>query len=99
MIDTIQESVISLTEATRRAPGRRNLSTVWRWHMHGVRGIRLETIVCGGRRFTSAEALQRFFAATTAARDGIPATPAPRTSRQRRAAIAAAERQLDAAGI
>ena len=35
----------------------------------GVRGIRLESIMVGGTRCTSVQALQRFFDALTAAAD------------------------------
>ena len=54
--------------------------------------MRLETVVIGGRRFTSAEALERFAAATTAAADAAP--PPIRTPRQRERAIKAAEEKL-----
>jgi hypothetical protein len=54
--------------------------------------VRLETIVVGGLRYTSAEALERFAARCTAAADGT--TMPVRTTRQREAAIAAAEREL-----
>ncbi|MBX3437201.1 MAG: DUF1580 domain-containing protein [Planctomycetaceae bacterium] len=47
-----------------------NISTLHRWRLHGVRGHKLETVLVGGRRFTSDEALERFIARTTAAGDG-----------------------------
>jgi hypothetical protein len=65
--------------------------------MKGVRGVRLETIMRGGVRFTSTEAIQRFFDRSTAAADGEPA-PA-RTPAQRQKAIDRAEAELTAAGI
>lgn len=99
MVDLLSETTVTLTEASKRLPNRPHTSTIWRWYKTGIRGRRLETVVVGGRRLTSLEALSRFAGALTADRDGVPATPSPRTSRQRRAAIAAAERQLDAAGI
>ena len=43
-----------------------NRSTVHRWRVRGSRGARLETILAGGRRYTSHEALVRFFSAATA---------------------------------
>jgi len=46
---------------TRRCGRRLNVSTVWRWAMRGVRGRRLETVMCGAQRCTSLAALQRFF--------------------------------------
>ena len=57
MIDINEEEVISLTQVSKEYPGRPNASTVWRWHARGLHGIRLETIVLGGRRMTSREAL------------------------------------------
>lgn len=40
-------------------------STVHRWIKRGVRGIQLETIRIGGRRYTSVEAIHRFIEATS----------------------------------
>ncbi len=45
-------------------------STIHRWRLRGARGVKLETILAGGTRYTSAEALNRFFAGATAAADG-----------------------------
>ena len=89
---SLEESLITLTQASNRLPTRPHVSTIWRWYTRGVRGVRLETIVIAGRRLTSIEALDRFAAATTAAADGQPAPV--RTPRQREQAIAAAERRL-----
>jgi uncharacterized protein DUF1580 len=89
-----EETRLSLSAAASRIGV--HVGTLHRWRLRGVRGVRLETIVIGGLRYTSAEALERFVAATTAAADGTPA-PAIRTSRQRETAIAAAERELASA--
>ncbi len=62
MIDLRCEQMRSLTQATKDVPGNPHVSTLIRWWRRGVRGIRLETIVVGGRRFTSLEAIQRFVA-------------------------------------
>jgi hypothetical protein len=43
-----------------------NCSTVFRWIVKGVRGIRLEAARLGGQWFTSREALQRFAERLTA---------------------------------
>lgn len=48
-----------------------NRSTAHRWRKRGVRGVKLETCLLGGRRCTSDQALQRFFADTTTAADGV----------------------------
>jgi hypothetical protein len=42
-----------------------------------VRGVRLETVVIGGKRFTSVEALERFAEASTAAREPASLDTAP----------------------
>jgi hypothetical protein len=75
VIDTSIEDVIPLgqvpADIPSRQPGKRvNVSTVWRWAMHGCRGVRLETVVIGGGRFTSREAIQRFAERLSEARTG-----------------------------
>ena len=77
-IDVHQEELLTLSQAARavRPRGAKPLapSTIWRWHKHGIKGVRLETVVIGGKRHTSREALTRFTAATTQACE--PVTPA-----------------------
>ena len=107
MIDIATEHCVPFTAATRLVPpgrqGRKaSVSTLWRWTMHGRKGIRLETIVIGGTRMTSAQALQRFFDRLTKVAEPQDATsPAisAATSRQREREIEAAEQRLAAAGI
>ena len=97
MIDIDNEDLIRVpTEATKYIPGRPNPATVWRWYKRGVRGVRLETAVVGGRRYTSRQAIQRFIDRCTAAADGPTASSLRRT---RARAIAQAEKELDQAGI
>lgn len=102
MIDTTKEQPIPFSVAAREVPNRNggrgvSVPTTWRWAMRGIRGIRLESIMVGGVRMTTAEALQRFYAATTAAADGVPLPT--RTPAARAREIAAAEAELSAAGI
>jgi hypothetical protein len=97
MIDPQTESLVSLTDAAKSLPNRPNLTTVWRWRNRGVRGIKLETILIGGRRMTSREALSRFFAATTAAAEG--ARVVSETPRQREKRLRAAEKRAEALGV
>lgn len=102
MIDVETEDLLTLCRAAAEIPNRAsgrgvNTSTVWRWAQRGVRGVRLETVLIGSIRFTSRQAIKRFFAATTAAANGEVA-PIP-TDKQRQRAIEAANRALDAAGI
>jgi len=60
MIDIQHEQLRLLTEAPRDIPGRPHISTVIRWSSKGIRGGHLETVLIGGRRFTSVEAIARF---------------------------------------
>ena len=96
-IDFQSETLLSFSQATKGLPGRPHLSTLHRWRLRGIRGVRLETCMVGGRRYTSREALQRFSDAITAAATGERAPC--RTSRQRRRDIDAVERDLNEAGL
>jgi len=96
MIDISAEQLLTLSQAARSLPGKVNVSTLWRWYQRGCRGVRLETVVIGGRRYTSKEALERFAAATTAARNGE--QPTSRTSKQRQRATDTANFELEKAG-
>lgn len=99
MIDVETEEVVALSRAARWVPQVRNKqvhsSTMWRWHMNGIKGIRLEVIKIGGTTCTSREALARFFERLTVDKP----SPTYRTRRQREREIAAAERELEAEGI
>lgn len=44
-----------------------HLTTVHSWHRRGVRGVKLETYLSGGKRYTSLDALRRFQQRVTAA--------------------------------
>ncbi len=66
------EHLMSFSAAAKSLPGRPNIATLWRWRTHGVRGVKLETILVGGRRYTSQEALERFSERITAAANGEP---------------------------
>lgn len=59
--------------------------------------MKLETILVGGRRFTSREALQRFFENVAATVGGV--QPAARTVRKRRSDHDAATARLRKAGV
>jgi hypothetical protein len=64
MIDISTEELVSLSEVASMFPGRRGrkvaVATCWRWATRGRKGVRLETISIGGRRYTSREALMRW---------------------------------------
>jgi hypothetical protein len=98
MIDLKTESLLAVTTVPAELPDRPHISTIWRWINRGCRGVRLETILIGGKRYTSLEALQRFVEATTVAAERSPANTAV-TAPSRRRDIGKANSELDAAGI
>lgn|GEM_PF-658676 len=98
MIDLTTETPKTLANAAQSLPGGSvHVSTIHRWRMKGVRGVRLETFLRGGIRYTTDEAIARFFAATTAAADGDATTV--RTPRQREREVTVAERECREAGF
>jgi hypothetical protein len=92
--DLKTETLLTITQATKHLPTRPAVVTVWRWINRGCRGIRLESIAIGGRRYTSVEALNRFCAATTAAAYSEEAKERARTPRQRQRASERAAAEL-----
>ena len=96
-IDPTNETLIPFNSAREAFPGgkRLSLATLHRWRLNGVRGTRLETILIGGSRFTSAEAIQRFIAAQNPAESPEPAI----TGKQRQKMAETANRLLAEAGI
>jgi len=66
-----RELPLSMSAAADRfaeLSGRRlNVATVYKWATHGVRGLKLESLVIGGRRVTTAAAIERFVLATSGA--------------------------------
>jgi hypothetical protein len=110
VIDVASEELLSLTEActhiaklTRRRPDK---ATLFRWYSRGIGGERLETVVLGGRRFTTEAAIQRFIQRrTVVANDAITANTREEVTKRARAAAAqraahdeAVERELGARG-
>lgn len=69
MIDIRLERLLTLAQAAKLIPGRQGkalaVSTIHRWALDGVCGVQLETVLVGGRKMTSVEALQRFVEART----------------------------------
>ena len=85
---------LSLTDAVFLVTGRRpNLSTSWRWSTKGCRGIRLETVIVGGKRLTTLEMVRAFIRATTDARNATYETQfvAPTSQRQKQIEKASAD--------
>ena len=102
-IDYETENIITLGEACRAFPPNGiSDATMARWIQRGVKVksggdfVKLETIVIGGRRLTSREAIGRFIAAQNA--DDTHA-PAKITPAQRRRQSEAARQALQEAGI
>jgi hypothetical protein len=59
----IHEELIRLARTGDRFPGAPHPSTVRRYADQGFRGIVLETVCVGGKRFTSRQAIDRFIKA------------------------------------
>ena len=98
-IDVQTETVVSFSDARSAFPGidrRLSLATLHRWRLNGVRGVKLETILIGGLRYTSREAIVRFIEAQNA--DDTPAAPAI-TAAQRRRQSEAARLALQQTGL
>ncbi len=103
----LNEELLSLRDACQILPKRRrgrkpHFSTLWRWATRGLRGVRLETLRCGGTLVTSREAIQRFFEQLSAMDDQPPQfnpPPAFRTPAQRQRDIERAENELREMGI
>jgi len=74
MIDIVNEQMIPRSKipawCEKQLGNRVHPSTVHRWRLRGARGSKLETVLVGGRRYPSQEALLRFFDSVTAATDG-----------------------------
>jgi hypothetical protein len=95
MIDIESEQLRLLAKASVDVPGHPHVSTLMRWALRGVKGIKLETVVVGGRRFTSREAIQRFVS-----RLNSPTSVTKKTATIRRQAeIDDVAKQLDVEGI
>jgi hypothetical protein len=101
-IEILVETLVTIPQASALLPpdetGRRpHIATIYRWMLRGVKGVRLETCLVGGKRFTSHEALQRFSEAVTRAAQGKAAVP--RQSTRRKQHDEAVDRELQAAGL
>ena len=53
MIDINREQLRTFTQAANTLPDRPNVATLWRWRTAGCRGVKLETVLVGGKRYTS----------------------------------------------
>jgi GTP-dependent phosphoenolpyruvate carboxykinase len=96
-IDLSTETPVAFSEA--KFPGNPHISTRHRWRLQGVRGVKLETFLCGGRRFTTEEAVGRFIAHLNGSTEPSAFAPSRATTAAQQKRIEAARRELRAAGI
>ena len=95
-IDINSEDLVRFGEAARQFPGGAiAIQTLHRWRLRGVRGARLETVLIGGSRFTSKQAIDRFVAAQNAGDSSAPAVSPSQRAKQ----SAAARRELESMGV
>jgi Protein of unknown function (DUF1580) len=66
-VQNVADDLISLTAASRLLPSHPNPATLWRWRTKGIRGIRLQTVLVGGRRFVTRKAIEEFIQRLTEA--------------------------------
>lgn len=98
MIDPKAEKLIhlsdvpSLDEVPRRKERSVHRTTVYAWANRGVRGVKLEIVQRGGQKFTSVEAVLRFF-------ERIAEPRLPRTAGEAKRATAHADAFLDSEGF
>jgi hypothetical protein len=84
---------------------RPNVTTLWRWCLKGCKGVKLDSICIGGKRFVTVSAIERFIEArslpdasdvSTTAASTPPTLPhVIRHNDRRRQEIEAARRRLD----
>ena len=60
MLDYEKESILSFKQAAEYVPRGVHYNTICQWADNGVKGVILDSIRIGRRRFTSKEAIQRF---------------------------------------
>jgi hypothetical protein len=84
-----KERLLSISEACdlfRVVSGQsKSLVTVYRYSGRGLRGVKLETVLNGGRLFTSKQAIGRFLRAQSIAREsryGVPSLVAPKRKKR-----------------
>jgi hypothetical protein len=101
-IDPASEQVVPLSHVpklglipARRNGARLNVRPVYRWATTGLRGVRLESLMIGGQRVTSCEALTRFFAAVSAR----PTRPTDTAGKLLRASPQAIDDECDREGL
>ena len=95
VVDIFTEEPLSLNELAKEESV--NPSTIWRWHIRGVRGVSSKLSLSVGGFHDEPPAVRRFKLACTAAANG--SSHKSRTPAQRDRAIAAAEIELARMGV
>ena len=94
MIDRGKELLLAPAQACKEFPGGISLPTYFRYiGPRGVRGVRLESFLCGGKRWTSKEAIHRFIVSQNPDEASPPAITASQRQRQSEAAQEALQRK------
>jgi hypothetical protein len=87
----LREERIALTKLAQEQSV--SVPTTWRWTQRGVKGKVLASFSCGGRKFTTREAFQRWISALNGERVTV------ENPRQRERAIGNAERRAEQLGV
>lgn len=90
----MSEVLLPLVQAVEQATGRRpHLSTVIRWTTKGSSGVKLDSSVLGGRRFTTVENVLSYLKAVTEIKTSVvDSVPMPTPRQAERAAIKSAQK-------
>lgn len=79
--DLREDQSLSLPDAAEylgKLTGKKpHVSTLWRWCLKGCKGVRLESVCIGGKRFVTVTAIERFIEASTASRAATTGKPHP----------------------
>lgn len=69
MLSEKWDSLIPIKKAPKHIPTNPSLATVYRWFQKGCRGVILQTVLIGGRRFTKPAWIDEFIASTQSTPD------------------------------
>ncbi len=89
MIDRKREELRNYPQISKEHPIHPSVATLWRWTLKGIKGQYFESLVYGGRRYSSLEAVDRFAALLS----GLRSANGPQVSRRRQEEMARAEKQ------
>ena len=79
MIDPKREELRSFAQISKEHPVHPSVATLWRCTLKGLKGYHFESLVYGGRRYSSLEAVDRFAAQLS----GLRSAKGPQASRRR----------------